>query len=412
MKKISAKLSKYLKPKHGIILILAIIILLVIYYLSSDAISELFTGQSYIVSPKDRNILILYTGGTIGMVETKDGNVPTKGFLQKQLKKYLDIQKKTNLVSNYKIKAYDPLLDSSNMSIKNWNQMLTDIRDNYNDYDAFIVVHGTDTLAYTASALSFGLENLGKPVIVTGSQMPLEKVKNDGYDNLLSSLLVASLTDIPEVLVVFDNKIMRGNRSKKKSSNKLNAFVSPNFPNLGNFGYKLTPTIINYLIRDNEQGVFNVQLYNETNEVIIVFLTPGFNYNNVIDLVNANASIKGAIILTFGIGDGPTANKEFLHMLDVLNEHNIVILNISQCFDGYIDTQDYETGKTMTKYKVNSGQDMTIEAGYSKLLYLFSKYSDDNMFYPNEGLIVSNLMKDLRGELSTSGPSTGEMGLL
>ena len=346
------------------------------------------------------------------MVETKDGNEPTKGFLQKQLKKYLDIQKKTNMVSNYKIKAYDPLLDSSNMSIKNWNQMLIDIRDNYDDYDAFIVVHGTDTLAYTASALSFGLENLGKPVIVTGSQMPLEKVKNDGYDNLLSSLLVASLTDIPEVLVVFDDKIMRGNRSKKKSSNKLNAFVSPNFPNLGNFGYKLTPTIINNLIRDNEKGVFNVQLYNETNVVIIVFLTPGFNYNNVIDLINANANIKGAIILTFGIGDGPTANKKFLHMLDVMNEHNIVILNISQCVDGNIDTQDYETGKTMTKYKVNSGQDMTIEAGYSKLLYLFSKYSDDNMFYPNQGLIVSNLTKDIRGELSTSGPSTGEMGLL
>jgi len=277
--------------------------------------------------------------------------------------------------------------------------MIADVRDNYDKYDGFIIIHGTDTLSYTASALSFAFKNLGKPVVITGSQIPLQQLKNDGGNNLLASLILVSQYTIPEVLVVFSNKILRGNRSKKISSNKLDAFDSPNMHHIGNFGYAATPNINNKLIKSNS-GIFSPQLYNENIEVSIVFLTPGFNFNNVRAIVERNPKVRGVVLQTFGIGDGPTGNDKFLDMLKFLNEKNIVILNISQCIEGHIDTGDYETGKTMLKYQVISGNDMTLEAGYCKLLYLLTKYNASDFIYPNTRIIEDELTKNLRGELS------------
>lgn len=358
---------------------------------------EQFT--SYQVPVKGRKFLILYTGGTIGMVESPEGNVPKKGFLGAQLRKILSLHKYRDAVANFDVKEYDPLLDSSNMSVKDWNKMIADVRDNYDKYDGFIIIHGTDTLSYTASALSFAFKNLGKPVVITGSQIPLQQLKNDGGNNLLASLILVSQYTIPEVLVVFSNEILRGNRSKKISSNKLDAFDSPNMPHIGNFGYAATPNINNKIIKSNS-GIFSPQLYNENIEVSIVFLTPGFNFNNVRAIVERNPKVRGVVLQTFGIGDGPTGNDKFLDMLKFLNEKNIVILNISQCIEGHIDTGDYETGKTMLKYQVISGNDMTLEAGYCKLLYLLTKYNASDFIYPNTRIIEDELTKNLRGELS------------
>jgi len=404
-----------------IIFVISILIIHIIVYtycrLTGNKL-EFFANTDYNVSPRNRRILMLYTGGTIGMVETKDGNEPKKGFLQEQFKKYIDIQGQSSQISQYDIKSYDPLLDSSNMSINDWNKIIKDINDNYGNYDGFIVIHGTDTLAYTASALSFALQNLGKPVVVTGSQIPLQKLKNDGYDNLLTALILVSQTSIPEVMVVFNNQVFRGNRSKKISSNKIDAFSSPNMPPLGNFGYLTTakvewkwtvgPNIDYSKIFNNKQGEFSVQYYNPNREVSVIFLTPGFNFKNVVNHVDSNPNISAVILQTFGIGDGPTGNKEFLDMLKALNDRGILILNISQCIEGHIDTGDYETGKTMKKYRVISGEDMTLEAGYAKLLYLLTKYNNNDMLYSANDTITNMLKTSIRGELSKH-PTAFEM---
>jgi L-asparaginase len=390
---------------------LAIIICIIFFYTVCYIYNKFYNYKgteffsSTITAPEKRRILILYTGGTIGMVESKDGNIPKKGFLKSQLNKILSMHKNRKEISPFTIKEYSPLLDSSNMDIRDWNKMITDIRDNYDDYDSFIVIHGTDTLAYTASALSFAFENLSKPIIVTGSQIPLEQLKNDGGTNLLASLIVASSSTIPEVMVVFSNKIIRGNRSKKISSNKLNAFESPNIRNIGNFGYSAQPNYNKGMIRDASMGFFSAQLYDEKKEVIIIYLTPGFNFKNVETVIAANPNIRGVILQTFGIGDGPTGNDNFLHMLKALNNKGIVILNISQCIEGHIDTGDYETGSTMVKYNVISGNDMTLEAGYCKLLYLLTKLESGEQLYSNSQQVENELVRDLRGELSEKSTS-------
>lgn len=391
-----------------LIIILIILVFSILHYLYNKIRyglnpKELFS--STLIQPEKRRILILYTGGTIGMVESDKGNVPKKGYLKQQLDKILSMHKNRREISPFTIKEYNPLLDSSNMSISNWNKMIEDIQNNYDKYDSFIIIHGTDTLSYTASALSFAFDNLSKPVIVTGSQIPLEQLKNDGSNNLLASLIVASSSTIPEVMVVFSNKIIRGNRSKKISSNKLDAFESPNIRNIGNFGYAAKPNYSQSLIRNSGMGLFSAQLYDVNKEVMVIYLTPGFNFKNIETMVGGNPNIRGVILQTFGIGDGPTGNEDFLHMLKTLNDKNIVILNISQCIEGHIDTGDYETGSTLLKYRVVSGSDMTLEAGYCKLLYLLTKYENGNLMYSNNQLVENDLVKDIRGELSEKSTS-------
>lgn len=396
------------KLRHFFLMIILIILVFsILHYFNKIRYGlnprELFS--STLIQPEKRRILILYTGGTIGMVESDKGNVPKKGYLKQQLDKILSMHKNRREISPFTIKEYNPLLDSSNMSISNWNKMIEDIQNNYDKYDSFIIIHGTDTLSYTASALSFAFDNLSKPVIVTGSQIPLEQLKNDGSNNLLASLIVASSSTIPEVMVVFSNKIIRGNRSKKISSNKLDAFESPNIRNIGNFGYAAKPNYNQALIRNSGMGLFSAQLYDVNKEVMVIFLTPGFNFKNIETMVGGNPNIRGVIIQTFGIGDGPTGNEDFLHMLKTLNDKNIVILNISQCIEGHIDTGDYETGSTLLKYKVVSGNDMTLEAGYCKLLYLLTKYENGNLMYSINQLVENDLVKDIRGELSEKSTS-------
>jgi L-asparaginase len=303
-------------------------------------------------------------------------------------------------ISKYDIKEYYELVDSANMSIDIWNMIITDIVNNYNNYDGFIIIHGTDTMSYTASAISFALNNLNKTILITGSHIPIIEKKSDGINNLISSLLLVSNFNIPEVLIVFANQIIRGNRSKKTSSNNCNAFSSPNFNILGEFCTTSLPKIDYSLILKSNNEELSYQLYNTNIYVNILVLTPGFDFINFQNNISNNSNIKGIVINTYGKGNGPTSNKEFIKLLNLINKAEIIMLNISQCIYGVIDTTYYVSGRKMDKNNIINGNDMTLEAGYCKLLYLLQKYNDKLLFKEKYNLIKNELLTNIRGELS------------
>ena len=355
--------------------------------------------QNYQVKSDGRKILLIYTGGTIGMEESSQGYVPKKHFLQKKLKSFLDMYPKGQKtgIADYDIIEMNPLLDSSNMTPKDWNKIIERIQNNYGKYDAFVVVHGTDTMAYSSSAVSFAFQNLTKPIIFTGSQIPLARLRNDGDNNLITSMILASNFNIPEVMLVFNNQILRGNRAKKVSSNKLNAFQSPNYPQLGAFGYDKMPRIDSTLIQNNNFGFTNANKYDTDKKVVVIWLTPGIDFNTFKSLFIADSNIKGVILLTYGIGDGPVNNKDFIGFLNFLKERDIIVINTSQCLEGKVDQGDYRTGSMLRSHGVVSGVDMTVEAAYCKLLYLLTIYGS------NTSMIRTTMKDDIRGELSLKG---------
>lgn len=326
------------------------------------------------------------------MVETKQGYIPQKGFLEKKLDQILKMYPNSkNQIPNFEIKEYNPLLDSSNMTPKDWNKIIIDIHNNYNKYDGFLIIHGTDTMAYTASALSFGLQNLQKPIVITGSQVALEVIKNDGQNNLLTSLIYLQKYSIPEVVIVFDNLILRGNRTRKVSPNKYKAFESPNYPPLGIFGTDIEINK-NLVLKSSKNTDLTIQKFNENNQVFVFYLTPTLS-NTILEDIANSSKIKGIILYSYGIGNGPTDNKRFMSNVKKITQKGKFIVNVSQTCSGRIDESDYGTGNALKEAGVISSIDMTLESAYTKLLYLLSKYTNKNE-------IIDNFQKPLVGELS------------
>merc|ERR1719330_1395992 len=335
-----------------------------------------------------RKVLVLYTGGTIGMQQLPNGSLaPVPGMLATRLRKMEEI-KQDRMPEVYLIE-FTPLLDSADMAPKDWTSIASAIGENYYEYDGFVVLHGTDTLAYTASALSFMLEQLAKPMVVTGSMLPFCEPVSDARQNFLGSVVFAGLADISEVCVFFCGSLMRGCRTQKVNASALAAFASPNYPPLAEQGADIR--IFNKRLRDPPRGRFRVHEIDVT-DFMVLWVIPGFSDEVLRPLVHSK-TVKGIILLLYGCGNAPARKASFLKVLRDLVQKGIVVVACSQCLQGTVVLDKYAVGKAFHDAGVVSAWDMTTEAATTKMAYLFSKGLSPEQCRDNMG-------KDLRGELS------------
>lgn len=295
--------------------------------------------------------------------------------------------------TRYAVLEYDPLLDSSNMETKDWLRLVADIDLNYQNFDAFIILHGTDTMSYTSSALSMLLENLGKPVVVTGAQVPLSELRNDAIENVLGALVVASTQPIAEVTLFFASTLYRGNRVSKLSNSALSAFDSPNMPPLARAGISID--VAWHLVR-RPTRLAPFRAHDAlSQDVVLLRLFPGLQSLTVRSFLESSP-IRGVVLHSYGAGNAPT-RKDLLDVLREAAERGVVIVNISQCIQGEVSAI-YEVGKTLEKVGVVAGADMTPEAALTKLSYLLAKKE----LGPDQ---IRRLMgTSLRGELTERTP--------
>lgn len=319
------------------------------------------------------------------MVKTDHGYAPMQGYVQTALANMPTLLHAD--MPDYIIKEYEPLLDSSNMTVNDWNRIAADIADAYDEFDGFVVFHGTDTMAYTASALSFMLENLGKPVILTGSQIPLSEVRNDAVDNVITSLWLCAHQPIHEVCIYFSHNLLRGNRAQKVSAEQFNAFDSPNFPHLAEFGIDIS--LHHHLLLPLSDQPFHLQTI-RPHFIANFRLFPGFA-TDVLGYV-LQKSLQGLVLETYGAGNAQNNDPRFLALLEDACQRGVIIVNCTQCQQGRVEMDQYATGYTLKKAGIISGHDMTPEAAHCKLLYLLSKYADVSRI---KALMETNLCGEL-----------------
>lgn len=315
------------------------------------------------------SILLIYTGGTIGMMENPETGV-LESFNFQHLKDNMPELKKLG----YSVSSiqFDPPLDSSDIGPDSWAKLVRIIADNYAEYDGFVILHGTDTMAFTASALSFMLENLDKPVILTGSQLPIGMLRTDGKENLITAIEIAAAKEngvpvVPEVCIFFENHLMRGNRTTKINADYFNAFRSFNYPALARAGINIkyeTGLIYHPVSRKPLKPHY---LFDRN--IVILKLFPGIS-SEVIGAMLTIPGLKGVVMETFGSGNAPTGSW-FLEMLKDAVDRGIVIVNITQCTAGSVEMHRYETGHKLLDCGVVSGFDSTTESAVAKLMFLF-----------------------------------------
>jgi len=340
---------------------------------------------------KETSLLIIYTGGTIGMVhDPETGSLVPIDF--RYISEHVPELKKFGY--DLHSVSFDPVIDSSNIDPGVWIRMAEIIEERYDDFDGFVVLHGTDTMAYSASALSFMLENLNKPVILTGSQLPIGLLRTDGKENLINAIEIAAANEngaasVPEVCIYFDNKLSRGNRTTKLSAEHFDAFNSPNYPFIAEVGLHLKYNR-NHIALPKKNSKLIVNKVFNTN-VAILKLFPGITRNLVQAIINTKG-LKGLIIETFGSGNAPTYDWFLEELLRFIKKGGI-ILNVTQCHGGSVEMGLYETSRQMLSAGVVSGKDITSEASVTKLMFLLGKYSSKED-------VIKGLNRSLAGEIS------------
>ncbi len=319
-------------------------------------------------------VLIIYTGGTLGMVydESSKSLVP---FPFSQI--IANVPELDRLQQEIDYVAFDEPIDSANIRPQDWTTLVQIIEANYEAYTGFVILHGTDTMAYTASALSFLIQDLKKPIILTGAQLPIGIPRTDAKENLITAIEIAGnmTVSLPEVCIYFNGRLLRGNRSKKRESSQFDAFDSENLPYLAEIGVSMDYNFDLILKKDNKR---HTQFYKNLNtNIAVIRLYPGLKIDNY-SFFLTNSMLAGIIIESYGAGNAPS-DPAFLAFLEKAIQRQIIVLNISQCTGGQVDMGKYETSQKLKEIGVLSGQDMTIEAAICKIMWVCGtdlSYSD------------------------------------
>lgn len=334
-----------------------------------------------------KRICMIYTGGTIGMVHSENGYVPSGQAFLRLLNEIPDLH--YSGIPEWEVVEFVPLLDSSNIAVREWNKIGRAIQARYDQFDGFVILHGTDTMAYSASALSFMLEHLDKPVVFTGAQIPLCQLRSDGRENIVNSMIIAASGQVREVCIYFNGKLLRGNRATKRSSDQFGAFESPNFPALAHAGIA-----IQYhesaLLRPTG-GPFHLQELQDL-PIGVIKVFPGIQFELFESIMTDR--LKGVVLESFGAGNIPSAaQNSLLPIIQKAYRSGTVITVCSQCLQGAVSLGAYATSKALHDIGAVNGQDMTTEAALTKLYYLFS-------LGLSAGQVKKGMAQNLRGELS------------
>ena len=330
------------------------------------------------MSVAKRSILLIYTGGTIGMMKDYASGA-LKAFDFSQLVKNIpELNQLDCTISSY---SFERPIDSSNMNPKHWITITDIIAENYQEYDGFVVLHGSDTMSYTASALSFLLENLAKPVILTGSQLPIGDLRTDAKENLITAIQIAALQEkgrpvIQEVGLYFEYKLYRGNRTTKINAEHFRAFASLNYPHLVESGVHLS-IFKEYLLPQKKKAILRPHRIMDDN-VAILKLFPGIN-THIMDAILTTHNLKVLILETYGSGNAPM-DDWFLAKLKKAIKKGIHIINVTQCSGGAVNMGQYETSSKLKKMQVINGKDITTEAAITKAMYLLGSGVSQELF--------------------------------
>lgn len=342
---------------------------------------------------ENTSILLVYTGGTIGMKQDPVTFDLRPFDFSQILEEVPELKKFGYRIDTY---SFDPVIDSSDVDIEFWKKLAHLIEKNYDSYDGFVILHGTDTMSFSASTMSFMLGDIEKPVVFTGSQLPIGMLRTDGKENLISSIEIAASKDsdghpmVPEVCIYFESQLYRGNRTTKYTAENFRAFRSANYPVLAEVGIhiKFNTAFIRY---PQQWGRPLHVTYDLDPSVLIIKVIPGMK-KELLDSLVSTEGIRAVILETYGSGNAPSG-KWFTDSIRKAIDRGLIVLNITQCLAGRVDMDAYSTGKSLKNIGVTGGGDCTTEAAVAKLFFLLGQYSDNET-------IVNFLKKNIRGELT------------